>query len=321
LGPQANILLPLSFWLIPPDALEAAVVRQVLSHEIGHQYFFNLVGVVDLAEGWLSEGFAEYAATRFSEEIVGAGDHARLNYWEYVLGVDEAADLPLNSEALGVDDSFTRVLVMYDKGSAVLQQLRQRYRGFDAALARYVEAFSGAIATTRELQRFLEAELGEDLEGFFGQWIRRAGYPRLRVRARPPRDGDARMTIEIEQLPNRNGRFSAQVALRGSLLPGGDTREVDVAIDQAGPQEVPLGEAQRLSLDPELSIFRQVLPEPAGDVNLSGVVDGIDLLDVWAAQGRATPDPAWDDALDPTRDQTIDRGDLRAVVEQFGAGW
>ena len=37
--------------------------------------------------------------------------------------------------------------------------------------------------------------------------------------------------------------------------------------------------------------------------------------------GRGLDDPAWDDALDPTRDQTIDRGDLRAVVEQFGAGW
>ncbi|MEZ4467023.1 MAG: M1 family aminopeptidase [bacterium] len=319
LGPQANILLPVTFWLIAPDQIEAALVRQVLSHEIGHQYFFNLLGVVDLAEGWMSEGFAEYAATRLSEAVTGRTDHARLNYWEYVLGVDEAADLPLNSEALGVDDSFTRVLVMYDKGSVVLHQLRARIDDFDLIFRRYIERFRGEIVTTQDLQRFLEEATGRSLEGYFSQWVRRAGFPRLRVRAVRPRDDAAAVTLEIEQLPNRHGRFTGALPVVVTDAAGGAQR---AQIELGSPtQAVEAPDAQRIHLDPDLTVFRLVLPEPAADVNLTGVVDGIDLLDLWAAQGRSTPDPAWDDALDANRDQRIDDGDLRVVAETFGAGW
>lgn len=317
LGPQAQVLLPAVFWLIDAALEEAALVREVLAHEIGHQYFYNLVGVVDAAEGWMSEAFAEYAAARHSEAVTGTRDHIRLNYWEYVLFVDEAADLPINSEALNGADPFTRTAIMYDKGSAVLHQLRLTVPDFDAVLRGYISRFAGEIVTTRDFQRFVEQATGRSLGPFFRQWIQGAGFPRLQVTVERPRDGAEEVTVRIEQLRGRHGPFEGALPVRGHFADGA-TRDEGVPIEGG---TVRLGTAQWLSLDPDLTMFRRVLPEPAGDVNLSGVVDGMDLLDVHATQGRTTPDPTWDDALDVNRDQTIDERDLRGIMEQFGQGW
>lgn len=319
LGPQAQVLLPAVFWLVSERQEESALVREVATHEIGHQYFFNLVGVVDAAEGWMSEAFAEYAATRFSETVTGTTDHARLNYWEYVLTVDEVADVPLNSEAAGVADPAVRLAVVYDKGSAVLHQLRSQLPDFDGVFRRYIERFAGEIVTTRDFQRFLEAATGRAQGPYFDQWVRGTGFPRLQVHVVRPRDNAAALEVQVKQLPGRHGPFTATVPLRGHLADGSTVEEV-VAIEREvnGTQ---LGAAQWLELDPDLTLFRRIQAEPASDVNLSGVVDGMDLLDLHAHQGRATPDPAWSDALDANRDQIIDERDLRAALEAFGQGW
>lgn len=319
LGPQAQVFLPTVFWLIDERLEEAALVREVLSHEIGHQYFFNLVGIVDAAEGWMSEGFAEYAATRYSELTTNTRDHARLNYWEYVLGVDEAADVPLNSEAVNTADPTTRIAVIYDKGSAVLWQLRDTVPNFDEVLRGYISRFAGEIVTTRDFERFIEQATGLDMSAYFSQWVRGAGFPRVQLTVQRPRDGAEDVVVRATQLPGRHGPFRANVPMRGHFADG-ETRTETFLLGPA-EQTLRLGAAQWLDFDPDLTIFRRVLPEPAGDVNLSGVVDGMDLLDVWATQGRTTPDPRWSDALDVTRDQTIDDRDLAGIMEQFGQGW
>ena len=79
-------------------------------------------------------------------------------------------------------------------------------------------------------------------------------------------------------------------------------------------------QAQWLEIDPELTFFRRIRPEPAGDVNLSGVVDGMDLLDVVAAQG-AIPGAMWADRLDVNDDQLVDERDVELLPRQFGEGW
>ena len=56
-------------------------------------------------------------------------------------------------------------------------------------------------------------------------------------------------------------------------------------------------------------------------MNLTGVVDGMDFLDVLGAAGIAVPDPRWDDRLDVNGDAVIDALDAAAIAEALGQGW
>lgn len=328
IGPQANILLPDVFWQIPLDDPDLGpVLREVTTHEIGHQYFFNLLGVIDDGEAWMSEGFAEYAATRMSEAVTGTRDHARVNYWSYVLGADPASDRPLWGPGVGGHPNY--FTLVYEKGSAALHALRFRVGSerWDAALRAWVNGYAGQIVTTLEFEDHLAEALGIDVSTFFDQWIYGAGVAELVVRTTRGRTERAPVIVDVQQ-PGRGPTFTGPLPLRLHAADG-SARDVVIPLD-APPTEVDLGEAQWIEVDPDLTLFRRVRPDPAGDVNLDGVVDGMDLLDVRHARGRRAvvdgpqgrvPDPAWDDRLDVTRDDRVDDADADRVVEQYGAGW
>lgn len=318
LGPQANILLPEVFWQIPPDAIESQVVAEVVAHEVAHQYFFNLVNIVDSGEGWMSEGFAEYAATRFSEARTGTRDHARTNYWDYMFGVDRRQDAAINSEQVDRRAPDVRQRIIYSKASALLHQVRARMPDFDAHLRDWVELNTGEIVTTDDFIEFMGTRGGRLIGDFIARWAQRPGYPTLRVSVERPRDGSDEMSVFIFQVDDTD--FDGTAPLVAHFGDRG-TQAVDVGINRGIPETLDLGRAQWFAFDPDLTIFRRVQADPAADVNLSGVVDGMDLLDVLATEGRAVPDPDWVDVVDIDRDLTVGPNDRRQVLSQWGAGW
>ena len=320
LGPQANILLPEAFWQFPADgSAEADVLAQVTAHEIAHQYFFNLVHIIDNTEGWMSEAFAEYSATRYSEVREGDTNHARMNYWDYMLGVPTNQDAAVNSDEVNRRPGDIRQRIIYFKGSSVLHQLRQRLPEFDAHLAAWIEAFSGQIVTTEDFIDFISNQSGTDIRPFIAQWIRRPGHPFLQVSVQRPRDGSDAVDVQVSQF--QDGRqFNASLPVVAHFE-GGDIANVGLRIEADGPQTLDVGLAQWLDIDPELSLFRRIVAEPAADVNLSGVVDGMDLLDTLANTGLTAPHPRWNDVLDVDRNLTIDRRDAAQVIDGWGGGW
>lgn len=318
LGPQALLLIPTGEWTGMGRRIDPVELERVVAHELGHQYFFNALAVLDPDESWLSEGFAEFAATRYSEAASGTDDHYRDNYWAYVLGVGQGDDEPLHSVA--ANESPHRVRIIYLKGSAVMEQLRRRLgtESFDAAMQAYIERLSGQITTTRELRATFEDVTGASLRTFFDQWIERAGFPDLVASVEPARTERAELQLTLRQRANRHGEFGGPTPI---LLHRDVAQPIatEIALG-AGSYTFSDERAQWIEIDPDLSFFRRIRPEPAGDVNLSGVVDGMDLLDVVAAQG-AVPGPGWADRVDVNDDQTIDERDLEQLQRQFGEGW
>jgi hypothetical protein len=78
--------------------------------------------------------------------------------------------------------------------------------------------------------------------------------------------------------------------------------------------------ARSALVDPELTTLRRLRPQPATDVDLSGVVDGRDLLDVWALGVVVGPDARWDDRLDTNADGAIDDLDAARIERELGRG-
>ena len=157
--------------------------RNVIIHEIAHQWFGNAVTESQWDDVWLSEGFATYFTLLFREHAYGRDD--------FVAGLKEAADRvwrwydenpDYRIVHAGLDDmSRVTSIATYQKGAWVLHMLRERlgdeafWRGIRAYYARH---FNGT-ATTDDFMQAMEETSGDDLQGFFDQWLRRGGNPAL----------------------------------------------------------------------------------------------------------------------------------------------
>ena len=312
IGPQANLFVPLSIWRRPETDADRDFQREIVSHEFAHQYFFNLVGITDPTEAWLSEGFAEFTSTLFSNRVTGRSDHRWRNYWGYLTTVTEEDDAPLYGLEVRQGPHFFEIT--YLKGSAVLWMLRETLGDvvFDAALSDYVAAFSGQIATTPEFIDHMASQAQTDLGAFFDRWVYRGGHPRLV--AQTTRRGVSREEVNFSLRDETVPPFEGQVPV---ILHDLDEQRL-IQVDIGSETRVRLGEDGWIEVDPERTWLRRIRAQSTGDVNLDGAIDGKDLLDLHAALGREIPGATWHDTLDVVRDGRIDDADLRAVMERYG---
>jgi len=155
-------------------------LRDVIAHEIAHQWFGDSVTEATWSDLWLSEGFADYFAGIFVQHYEGEQDFQRY--------MKELADDYLNYEKTRrapIYDTETEDLFKllnannYQKGAWVLHMLRselgeaQFFRGIRA----YYEAHKNATATSEDLRAAFEKASGRDLKDFFARWIYGAGHP------------------------------------------------------------------------------------------------------------------------------------------------
>jgi aminopeptidase N len=152
-------------------------------HEIAHQWWGNAVTERDWDDVWLSEGFATYFTLLFAEHDEGHDAFAeglRRSRNTVLQFEQKLPDTPVIHRNL---DDMRRVLnpFVYEKGGWVLHMLRKRI-GTDAfwrGIRTYYRRYRDRNASTMELCRVMEAEAGDDLSGFFDQWLTRSGVPRV----------------------------------------------------------------------------------------------------------------------------------------------
>jgi aminopeptidase N len=157
--------------------------RDVIVHEVAHQWFGNAVTESDWDDVWLSEGFATYFTLLFIEHAYGRD--------EFVAGLHRAADrvrawYEENPDYRVVHDDLSDMrrvtsVATYQKGAWVLHMLRGRLGddAFWAGIRAYYAAHMNGTATTEDFRGAMEEASGVDLEGFFRQWLFTGGNPRL----------------------------------------------------------------------------------------------------------------------------------------------
>jgi aminopeptidase N len=158
----------------------------LVSHELAHQWFGDLLTCRDWAHAWLNEGFATYFESVWYE--------AERGYDEYLYEVFGCAARYLDEDA----DRYRRPIVcntyrdpieifdrhLYEKGACVLHMLRGELGDarFWRSIRTYVERNAQRNVETIDLIRAIEEATGRNLRGFFDQWVFRAGHPELEVR-------------------------------------------------------------------------------------------------------------------------------------------
>ena len=155
--------------------------RNVVIHEIAHQWFGNAVTESEWDDVWLSEGFATYFTLLFREHAYGRDD--------FVAGLRQAAErvrawYEQNPDYRIVHDGLedmSRVtsVATYQKGAWVLHMLRGRIgdEAFQRGIRTYYARHLNGTASTDDLMRAMEEASGDDLQAFYDQWLRHGGNP------------------------------------------------------------------------------------------------------------------------------------------------
>ncbi len=153
--------------------------RNVVIHEIAHQWFGNAVTEYDWDDVWLSEGFATYFTLLFIEHEYGH-DAFTKGLAKSKKTVDDFyvknPDYRIVHDNLSDMSKVTSVQT-YQKGSWILHMLRGVV-GTDVfwkGIQSYYKKYKDSNATTDDFRREMEEASGMDLSGFFEQWLYKPG--------------------------------------------------------------------------------------------------------------------------------------------------
>jgi aminopeptidase N len=157
-------------------------VEGLVSHELAHQWWGDLVTCREWSEAWLNEGFATYFEYIWREHEKGRdeADVELLVDAESYLNEAGRYQRPVvcrqYEEPIHIFDSH-----LYEKGGRVLHMLRNEIGDelFWRALKFYAEKHARGSVETRDLVRAVEEVSGRAMDEFFDRWIARPGHPEL----------------------------------------------------------------------------------------------------------------------------------------------
>ena len=176
-----------------------ARLRNVVIHELAHQWWGDAVTERDWDDVWLSEGFATYFTLLFIEHADGRD--------AFLAGLADSQDRvrafdEKNPDYRIVHDDLADMRQVttgqiYQKGSWTLHMLRGMVGDevFWAGIRAYYRRYRGANASTDDFRRAMEEASGQPLDWFFRQWLHRGGYPKVQGSWRYDA---AAQTVEIE---------------------------------------------------------------------------------------------------------------------------
>jgi len=188
-------------------AEKAEAADSLISHELTHQWFGDLVTCKDWTNTWLNEGFATFGANLWEEHEYGV-EAAAYRYWRDQNNWMPSKELfPIPVVTRDINDSVEYVGNVYDKGGWVLNMLRRQLgdEAFFRALKHYLEANRLQNVVTADLVKAIEESTGTNVDPFFDQWIFGAGAPRFAVKSSYD-DAAKKVSVNVKQTQKLEGR-------------------------------------------------------------------------------------------------------------------
>ena len=193
--------------LADPDRASLAVLKNiagVISHEIAHQWFGNLVTMKWWDDIWLNEGFATWMANKPLADWKPDW-HVELDDVEDTLTA-KGTDALRTTRPVRMDvetpDEINEVFdaIAYEKGSAVLRMI-ESFVGpepFRQAVASYLRRFSYQNAAAEDFWTEVTRVTGKPVDQIMRTFIDQAGIPVLAPRAACAA-GQTRVTVQQER--------------------------------------------------------------------------------------------------------------------------
>lgn len=172
LGIEYPGIIAITSWIYDGGAANP-IFESTVVHEVGHQWFYNLVGDDQLDEPWLDESLAQFITLQYYADEYGTngedGFRASLEgRWAYVGN----ADIPIGLPVADYDDVEYSAIV-YGRGPLFFVELRDRMgvAAFDAFMKDYTDSLSWNITTSEALQALAEKNCTCELDDLFNTWV------------------------------------------------------------------------------------------------------------------------------------------------------
>ena len=183
---------------------KSALTRDVISHELMHQWFGDKITCRNWENIWLNEGFASYGEALYREAL--SGQTAYQSYMANFMAQARQATGTLYVQSPHNINQIFNYNRSYAKGAVVLHMLRgvlgdaDYFKGMRAYLTSSV-AYGTAV--TEDLQRSMETATGKPLGYFFRQWVYGEGFPAYTWSVAPVA-GTNRAVVRLEQTAGTN---------------------------------------------------------------------------------------------------------------------
>lgn len=193
--------------------------RDLIAHEMAHQWFGDKITCGSWKDIWLNEGFATYVAALVIENFDGQAAFVteKNKMISNITSKTNGAIYLTDAELTDVNRIFDSRLT-YNKGAMVLNMLRLKMGDalFFQGVKNYLKDINLAYkyAKTLDLQSHLEAVYGNSLSEFFNDWIYNQGYPIYNITAQNLGSGQAKFTVNQTQSDASVPYFEMPVPIR-----------------------------------------------------------------------------------------------------------
>jgi len=186
-------------------------IAEVISHEIAHMWFGNLVTMKWWNDLWLNESFATFMATKFVDKFYPEWDLWNQfveDAMNVAMGLDtlkttHPIDVKVNSPA-EIREIFDAI--SYDKGGCVLRML-EHYVGepnFRKGLKRYLSDFKYKNAEGVDLWNAIGKASRMPVTSMINTWLKQPGFPLVEIN----QDGNSLKLKQKRYLLEHDKKFS-----------------------------------------------------------------------------------------------------------------
>lgn len=148
-------------------------MESTVAHEVGHQWFYGLVGDDQLDDPWLDEALTQFATLQYyADEYGPSGESGFRNSLEARWDGVNRAEIPIGLPVAKYSGQEYGAIV-YGRGPLFFVALQERMgqEVFDAFIREYTETLSWEIATPEALQSLAEKHCACELDDIFKEWV------------------------------------------------------------------------------------------------------------------------------------------------------
>ncbi|MCI0531658.1 MAG: M1 family metallopeptidase [candidate division Zixibacteria bacterium] len=256
----------------------------VNAHELGHQWWGNLVTCNDFANIWLNEGFASYSEVLWLEH-----EYGQTTKKNHLISMRSAVYAARNGSVsfpiYNPPNAYLFGTAVYDKGAWVLHMLRYILGDslFLNGMADYGQTYAYGTANTVQFLNAMESYSEQDLDWFFNEWVFAPNYPRYIWNWAYTQIGtDYYLDVGIKQNQTNPSVYRMPIELKLQTTAGDTIVTVLDSLKQQSFSFVNGQEPTGVELDPNFWILKAdtlgTYPYLAGDVNADSATSLSDII-------------------------------------------
>ncbi len=254
-------------------------VEGLLSHELVHQWFGDLVTCRDWSHIWINEGFATFFNNLYYRHWLGKDEYV------YMLVLDMDSYLseyksrysrpPVYRVYKYPEEMFDRHV--YQRGGLLLNMLmnlvgEDRFRKI---VKQFLLRFRYSNADTEDFRKIVEEVTGENYEWFFETFFYNSGHPEIEVKYMYSRkEGGVKIDIEQKQGEDAPEIYRLPIEIMVVFKDGTKKRVVHTIRDRRTSIFIPTNKRPKyVLLDPDLKLFAKITPKYGIDALENIVLD------------------------------------------------